>query len=171
MKSNFTSTRNSQNLVFFPSIEFIDVFHCIYLFIFGAPMELSTCQSLNGNTKGKRKLHYDGERPFSPSEVNIVSLYQRNVPLQKNNLKFRKYELCSLYSLSLRRSIVYALPLPPASPLVPPHPSSPPAGGCSSSCPSVDERLWLSCKSVGRLQKGQPCKCLLTPADISEEES
>lgn len=110
---------------------------------------------------------------FSPSEVNIVSLYQRNVPLQKNNLKFRKYELCSrsLYSLSLRRSIVYALPLPPASPLVPPHPSSPPAGGCSSSCPSVDERLWLSCKSVGRLQKGQPCKCLLTPADISEEES
>lgn len=144
MKSNFTSTRNSQNLVFFsPALNllmYFIVFICLFLERRWNSLPVSHSMATQ---KGRESYIMMVKGLFSPSEVNIVSLYQRNVPLQKNNLKFRKYELCSrsLYSLSLRRSIVYALPLPPASPLVPPHPSSPPAGGCSSSCPSVDERL------------------------------
>lgn len=100
-----------------------------------------------------------------PSEVNVVSLYQRNVPASKEQFKVWTWKIWAvqpqpLFSVTAPLYCLHA-----------PHPCFPPTEGHSSSDSSVDERLWLSRKSVGKLRKGQPCKCLLTPPDISEEES
>lgn len=95
MKSNFTSTRNTQNLVFSPALNWLMHFISSYLFVY-----LCRCNSLpvshSTATQKGRESYIMVVKSSPPSEVNVVSLYQRNVPASKEQFKVSTLKIWTL---------------------------------------------------------------------------
>lgn len=90
--------------------------------VFGPPKQLSTCQSLNWE---KKVTLFWWDTP--PSEVNVVSLYQRNVPASKEQFKVWTWKIWAVQEQPLFSvtAPLYCLRPPCIPPLLPPKVAPP----------------------------------------------